>query len=295
MTEFKHLIKEAETDPSTGQITNASTGGQVPLVELAIWNAERLQTLKGESYATLAGAIRHGLKRLIIPTVGGWVAADHNPADRAGENLGTARINTYNHDHTGGIVNPAVEAAYKNRTTTQELVTGEREMGSCLDPSCFVHPIHRTTTCGNCQPSGTYGTTGDIGTAFHRIVNAGLTNELKTPMLGMKGGRVVITQCRVLRKRAGAGKSGGSKFPAYRYGTTCPEKRGGCGRGICWGSSNECGSDNQVLFTIVESQKGRTLVGLDRRRDDFNEVVARLTEQVGGVAPVISPVPFSRA
>lgn len=300
MTEFTHLIKEAETDPSTGQITNASTGGQVPLVELAIWNAESLQRLDGESYATIAGAIRHGLRQVRIPVVGGPIMGDPNAADRAGELATDTRSAAYNIDHTGGVVNPAVEGAYKNRTTTQELITGIRELGSCLKDGCFVHPVHRTTTCGQCHPSGIYGPTGDIATAFHRVVSAGLWNEKKVAELGMVNGEVAIIGSRVLRKRSGAGKSGGSKAPAYRYGTTCPTSKGGCGRSVCWGSSNGCGTDNEALFTFVDHvgkdaygrrvELGREMTFLNRRADDFDTVVEGITQDDGVV--VIHSTPF---
>jgi hypothetical protein len=48
-----------------------------------------------------------------------------------------------------------------------------------------------------------------------------------------------------------------------------------------------------MRFTIVMSQKGRTLVGLDPRRSDYDEVIHLLTQALGGVPPVISDSPFS--
>jgi len=291
MMDIQNLIRRSEIDPK-GSVTNASTGGTVPLVELALWFAKTLQTVTGKPFVTIYGAVRYGLRTVVLPFVGGgyWLNCDHNPADRAEMIEGTARCDTYNFDHTGQLVNPALEEAYRLRKSAVDLVTGIREIGACLSPGCFVHPVHGTTTCGCNAGSDTYGVTGDIAPAFHQKVNAGLSVAKKTPVLGAYGPtdnrRVKIVGTRTLVKRSGAGKSGGSKTPAYRFATVCE-----CGRRTCWGA---CGTDNHMRFTLVMSTAGRTLVGIDPRRYDFNEVIALLTECLGGVPPVVEEYPFSR-
>jgi hypothetical protein len=295
MMEFKPLISEAE-------MKNASDGGisTIPLAEFSEWYARNgdaaMLNQSGEAYASPANRIRWGLPKVVVPFVPlGWLASDENPADRAGMLDGVARLNVYNLDDKSRIVNPSVDEAHHLRSTTQDLTTAVRELGSCGDAACWVHPIHRTTTCGCCQPSGCYAETGDIGTAHHRKVCSGLWNTKKTAILGVQfsgtpHARLVIALTRTLGQRSGAGKSGGSKLIAIRYATTCRTEAGGCGRSTCWGV---CGTDNHMRFTIVMSQKGRTLVGLDPRRSDYDEVIHLLTQALGGVPPVISDSPFS--
>jgi hypothetical protein len=293
MMEFRPLISEAE-------IMNASAGGMcsIPLVELSEWYSlggdAAMQNQSGEAYASPANEIRWGLPKVEIPFVPhGWLACDENPADRAGMLDGVARLNVYNLDDKARIVNPALDEAHHLRSTSQDLTTGVREKGSCGEASCFIHPIHMTSGCGrsDCYPSNTYGVTGDIGTEHHRKVCSGLTNTKKTAILGVQFSgtpyaRLVIALTRTLGQRSGAGKSGGSKLIAIRYATTCDN----CHRRTCWGV---CGTDNHMRFCIVMSQKGRTLVGLDPRRSDYDEVIHLLTEALGGVPPVISDRPFS--
>ena len=243
MMGLRRLITEAE-------IMNASAGGitTIPLAEFEEWFTSHgdaaMLSQSGEAYASPANGIRWGLPKVIIPYVPiGWLACDENPADRAGMLDGVARLNVYNLDDKSRIVNPSVDEAHHLRSTTQDLTTAVRELGSCGDPSCWVHPVHRTTTCGDCQPSGCYAETGDIGTAHHRKVCSGLWNTKKTAILGVQfsgtpHARLVIVMCRTLSQRSGAGKSGGSKLIAIRYATTCD-----CGRSTCWGI---CATDNHT-------------------------------------------------
>lgn len=293
MMEFRPLISEAE-------MMNASAGGicSIPLAEFEEWFTSHgdaaMQNQSGEAYASVANGIRWGLPKVIIPFVPfGWLAAEKNPADRAGMLDGVARLNVYNLDDKSRIVNPALDEAHHLRSTSQDLTTAVREKGSCDEPSCFVHPVHLTTGCGrsDCHPSNTFGLTGDIGVDHHRKVCSGLINTKKTGMMGAAGpvgGRYLrIATTRTLSQRSGAGKSGGSKVIAIRYATVCDN----CSRRTCWGV---CGTDNHVRFTIIHLQGiGRALVGLDPRRSDYDEVIHLLTEACGGVPPVISDRPFS--
>ena len=50
--------------------------------------------------------------------------------------------------------------------------------------------------------------------------------------------------------------------------------------------------NSNAQFTIVNTRVGRTQVALDPRRQDFDEVVAALKEQVGEGALVMHPIPF---
>ena len=297
------LLRREEAPPQTGAIEQIENLGV--LAALVGWFADILQSATtGEAYRTFNGAIRHGLIRLRIPFVEGWLSADENPADRASIAEGTHRLSVYHRDHTGEVVNPAFEHAYKNRLSGVALTTSLREKCGCGVEGCLIHNgngwdrtgaratgVRRTGTgirSGNCAgvPTGEFVEVGDVATNYANKVRSGLRQEFKTPVLGMLGGRVRIVETRTFSKRSGMGQKGADhpSTVTYRYATVC-----GCGKRTCWGL---CVENSNAQFTIVNTRVGRTQVALDPRRQDFDEVVAALKEQVGEGALVMHPIPF---
>ena len=136
-------------------------------------------------------------------------------------------------------------------------------------------------------PTGSWVTVGDVATNYANTVNAGLGDK-KTPILGMRGGRVVIAEFRTLTKRSGNGNNP-TQPVTYRYATVC--KRPGCGRLTCWG--NICTPDSEMRFVLVMTDKGRTMAGLDPRGPySVATIRAALEAQAGVKAVVVSAMPF---
>ena len=279
-------------------VASFASGEEVPSPELAQWLGATLKAKNGESFKTLHMAVKHGLPGAVLPTISGGVRGTivgglwtdvRNPAAAASVLDGEARASGYNLNHNGETVNPAL--TFDVRKSTVDLVTGLRHQCRCGVETCFVHPVERVGACG-LVPNGTEDlvVTGDIAPAYNKKVSAGLVGKdaKRVPILGFRGGKVVIVEYRTIYKRSGNGAHGGYKAPAFRYQTGCTSV---CGKASCWGTCS--GGDTAMRFTLVNTERsGLVMAGLDpRRTHDFNRVVDALTEQVGERL-VISALPF---
>ena len=304
------LIHEEEAPPLKGALTEVKN--LAVLQALALWFGENLRSAAGAAYSTLDRAVRYGLKTVQVPYVSGWISSEHdNPSDRATVMAGEYRISTMHRDHTGQVINPAYASAYKNRISTVNLAESVRDVCGCGLDGCLIHPVEKTgggkRVMGGSKgrngghigiPTGEFVTVGDIGTDYQNKVNDGRGRRLRVPTLTMRGGQVVIGQSRTLIKRSGNGKNP-TQPVAYRYGTTCDSTlHGVCGAGTCFGL---CSEDAQGLergahsmrFTIVNTHRGRTMVGLDPRGyHSIATIRAALEAQEGVEAVVVQPVPF---
>ena len=293
------LLRREDAPPLTGALT------EVPhLAELeryALWFSENLTTQDGKPYSTGNGAIRHGLPQVVLPFVRGFVAGEENPADRATVATGTHRLSVYHRDHTGEIVNPAFDHAYKHRLSTVALTVGIREVCGCgiPDDGCLIHPVEQTggglrnmgsnNTNGDhaAVPTGRMVEVGDIASHYGNRLNAG-TRKGKVGIIGLIGNTPYIVEWRTASKRGGMGAKGQRDPSAvqFRYATTCE-----CGRRTCWG--NRCSEDSHLRFVICNTEKGRTLLAIDPRGEDSIATVrAALESQAGVGAVVISEQPF---
>mgnify|MGYP004395843525 CR=1 FL=1 len=283
-------------------------------VALALWFSDLLQSkTTGEAYATLHGAIRHGLREVILPYVSGWLPSENeNPADRVSVMEGEYRISTMHRDHTGQVINPAYESAYKNRVSTVNLAESVREVCGCGLDGCLIHPVEGTgggeRVMGGAKgrrgghraiPTGDFVVVGDIGLDYqNKIADGRGDDRMKVPILTMRGGEVVIGKFRTLIKRSGNGKNP-TQPVAYRYGTTCNSTAlGVCGAGTCFGlcSEDDAGLErgaHSMRFALVNTHRGRTMVGLDPRgRHSVATIRAALEAQEGVAAVIVQPVPF---
>jgi hypothetical protein len=291
------LLGGEEVPPLNGTLNEDPSFGL--WCAFALWFSDLMESkTTGEAFATITGAIRHGLPTVQLPYVGGWIYGIPNPADRATIANGTHRLSVYHRDHTGEVVNPALDYAYRNRQTTVSLTTAMREECGCGLEGCLIHPVEGTgggerkmgggdnTRHGDhvAIPTGSWVTVGDVATNYANKVNAGLGDN-KTPILGMSGGQVVIAEYRTLSKRSGNGNNP-TQPVTYRYATVC-----GCGRRTCWG--NICTPDSEMRFVLVMTGKGRTMAGLDPRGPHSVATIrAALEAQSGVEAVVVSNLPF---
>lgn len=301
------LLGGQELPPHTGRLNENPRFGF--WVALALWFSESLNTQSGEAYATITGAIRHGLPTVTLPYVGGYIYGIPNPADRARVAKGTHRLSVYHRDHTGEVVNPALDYAYRNRLSTVALTTSLREVCGCGLEGCFIHPIEGTGggkrimggskgRRGGCVgiPTGEFEEDGSIATGYGNKYDSGITNMVgdrtfKTAIFGMVGGRVGVVAWRTCSKRAGMGAKG-ERDPSlvqYRYATSCDL----CGKKTCWG----CTPDSHLRWTTVRTDKGRLHGALDPRGEangygSIATVRESLEAQEGVAAVVVSDQPF---
>ena len=245
------------------------------LASLALWFRSQMATKEGGEYKTMWQAIKFGLKQVKVPFVRGWVNTSSNPALRTVVADGNTRASAYNIDHTGKVTNPALESAYRQRKTGTELHTGLRPQCDCGTEGCWVHRTeNRGGLCG--QPknpaSMNWVLDGSLAPQYHKKVNAG-TWKGRVPTITSIGNQLwFTTTSRTLYKRSGAGRSGGFKNVAFRYATTCTGSAG-CGKKTCFG---QCQSDSHMRFTLVDSDYGLVMAGIDPREDGYENTVSLL-------------------
>ena len=297
MEKHTPLIQKEEVPPLMGILKEVENFNLLANLALSL-GEDRITKANGEPYSTLDGAIRHGLKNITVPYVHGleFHKAEKNPADRAKVLNGTYVLSTSAVDHTGQVVDPMLEYAYKNRITTVELLTGHREVCGCGVEGCFIHPVEKTGTGsrrtgtgvrkGNCAgyPTGEFVEVGSIGKDYGNKYDAGLGK--KVPIISVRWGRLEVVGWRTVGKRSGQGNNP-TQPVTYRYATTCPD----CPRGdfkTCWGL---CVENSELRFALVNTALGRTVVGIDQRRGptELKDVHDAL-EATGGVV-VWSEIP----
>jgi hypothetical protein len=295
------LLSKEERPPVSGQLNEVENITQ--LEAYASWFSEdqSITTTEGKPFKTGYGFIRYGLPQVVLAEVKGWFAGDENPADRATVAEGEHRLSVYHRDHTGQVINPAFEHAYKHRLSTVALTVGIREVCGCgiPDDGCLVHPVEQTggglRNMGSNNTNGDHAAihtgrmvmVGDIATLYGNRLNAG-TQKGKVGIVGLIGGVPYIVGWRTASKRGGMGAKG-QRDPSliqYRHATSCDA----CGRRTCWGN---CTPDSHLRFFIGMTQKGRTLLALDPRGpDSIADVRAALESQAGVGAVIISDQPF---
>lgn len=245
------------------------------LASLALWFRSQMATKEGGEYKTMWSAIKYGLKQVKVPFVTGFVDTYDNPASRTVVADGNTRASAYNLDHTGKVVNTALESAYRERKTGTELHTGLRPKCDCGIEGCWVHLSERIG--GLCrQPKNPdameWVLDGSLAPQYHKKVNAG-TYRGRVPTITAIGNNLwFTTTTRTLYKRSGAGRSGGFKNVAFRYATTCLGPQG-CGKKTCFG---QCRDDSHMRFTLVQSDYGLVMAGVDPREDGYENTMSLL-------------------
>ena len=253
-----------------GMTTNAEAS---TLASLALWFRAKMQTKQGGEYKTMWSAIKYGLKQVKVPFVTGWVDTNQDPASRTVVADGNTRASAYNLDHTGKVVNTALESAYRERKTGTELHTGLRPKCDCGIAGCWVHLSERIG--GLCrQPKNPaameWVLDGSLAPQYHKKVNAG-TYRGRVPTITAIGDNLwFTTKARTVYKRSGAGRSGGFKPVAFRYATTCED---GCGKKTCFG---QCLDDSHMRFTLVQSDYGLVMAGVDPREAGYENTMTVL-------------------
>ncbi len=248
------------------------------LASLALWFRSQMATKEGGEYKTMWQAIKFGLKQVRVPVVKGFVDSAPNPALRTTVADGTTRASAYNIDHTGKVVNTALESAYRERKTGTELHTGLRPQCDCGRDGCWVHRTeHIGGLCGQYKnpASMNWVLDGSLAPEFHKKVNAG-TWKGRVPEITSIGNQLWFSgNAYTANKRSGAGRSGGFKNVAFRYATTCPD---GCGKKTCFGL---CQPDSHMRFALVESEDVGLVMGLVNPRNPRYENTMSLLKKQG--------------
>ena len=245
------------------------------LASMALWFRSQMATKEGGEYKTMWSAIKYGLKQVKVPFVRGFVDTNDNPALRTVVADGNTRASAYNLDHTGKVVNTALESAYRERKTGTELHTGLRPQCDCGTPGCWVHLAERVG--GLCRlpknpDAMNWVLDGSLAPQYHNKVQAG-TYRGKVPTITAIGDSLWFTgKGRIVYKRSGAGRSGGFKPVAFRYATTCTGSEG-CGKATCFG---QCRDDSHMRFTLVQSEQGLVMAGVDPREAGYENTMSVL-------------------
>ena len=298
MEKSTRLLQKEERPPVSGPLNEVAN--IVTFERLALRFSENLTNNDGDPYSSGSTAVRFGLAKATVPFVQGWVAGPMHPADRATVSDGTHRLTVYHRDHTGELVNPAFEMAYKNRLTTVTLSVGLREVCGCGLEGCFIHLVEKTGggervmggakgRHGGCvgYPTGLFIEDGAIATLYGNKYNTGTPNG-KVGIVGLIGGMPYIIGWRTASKRAGMGAKG-QRDPSliqYRYATSCKV----CSRKTCWGN---CTPNSHLRFFVCNTMKARTVLALDPRGEDsIADVRAALERQEGVESVIITDHPF---
>lgn len=260
---------EQTSDIGEAITTNADAG---VLASLALWFRASMATKEGGEYKTMWQAIKYGLKQVKLPFVYGMTSTGDDSALRTVVADGNTRASVYNIDHTGKVVNTALETAYRERKTGTELHTGLRPQCDCGADGCWVHRTeHRGGLCGESKDpaSMNWVLDGSLAPQYHRKINGG-TFKGKVPTIIALGDTLYFDDAKTLYQRSGAGRSGGFKKAAFRYATTCPD---GCGKKTCFGL---CQPDSHMRFALVQSWHGLTMVGVDPRNHRYENTMSVL-------------------
>ena len=260
---------EQTSDIGEAITMNADAG---VLASLALWFRASMATKEGGEYQTLWQAIKYGLKQVRFPFVYGMTMTSDDPALRTVVADGNTRASVYNIDHTGKVVNTALETAYRERKTGTELHTGLRPQCDCGTDGCWVHRTeNRGGLCGQYKDpaSMNWVLDGSLAPQYHRKIDGG-TFKGKVPTIIALGDTLYFDDAKTLYQRSGTGRSGGFKKVAFRYATTCPD---GCGKKTCFG---QCQPDSHMRFTLVQSWHGLTMVGVDPRHHRYEDTMSLL-------------------